>query len=115
MTKDEVVSIAQIFVENKYPMVPPVSMVQHGTVRQLGFRQRLHLEVWMRFGGSTEMRYSSSWPDPKTFPSRDVSAVLGKWLVAFSMSWHTDAAGMPQTLLVTVDDLDESVTQISPE
>jgi hypothetical protein len=60
------------------------------------------------------MRHSVSLLDIADVPSPDVGAV-GKWLVAFFMSWDTDAAGMPQTLHVTVDDVDGSVTQISPE
>jgi hypothetical protein len=31
------------------------------------------------------------------------------------MNWDTDAAGMPQTLQVTVDDVNGIATQVSPE
>jgi hypothetical protein len=115
MTKDEAVSKAQTFVTSKYPHVPPVVMVQHVSVRQLGDGQQPYIESWMQFGGSTEMRYSASLFDLADIPSPDVLAMSGKWLVAFFMSWDTDAAGMPETLLVTVDALNGSVTQLSPD
>ena len=114
MTKDEAVLQAQTYVRSKYPIVPPVAMVQHITVRQLGYRERLHIQSWMAFCGSAEMRHSVSLLDLADVSSSDASAMSGKWFVAFFMSWDTDAAGMPQTLQVTVDDVDGSVTQVSP-
>jgi hypothetical protein len=114
MTKDEVVSHAQTFVRSKYLVVPPVVSVQHFAARQVGSRQRLYAESWIRFDASTEMRYSVSLFDIADIPSSEVEAVEGKWLVAFFMSWDSDAAGMPQTLHVLVDD-QGSVTKISPE
>jgi hypothetical protein len=115
MTKDEAVSQAQSFVRSKYPIVPPVVMVQHVTVRQVGARHRLQIESWMQFGRSMEIRYSVSLLDLADIQSLDTFAVAGKWLVAFFMNWDTDAAGMPETLQVTVDDVDGIVTQVSPE
>jgi hypothetical protein len=114
MTKDEAVSHAQTFVRSKYRVVPPVVSVLHPTIRQVGSRQRLHAESWMQFHGSTEMRYSVSLLDVADMPSSDFEAVEGKWLIAFFMSWNTDAAGIPETLHVLVDDQGQ-VTPISPE
>jgi hypothetical protein len=120
MTKDEAVSLAQAFVKYKYPLVPPVTGVYHTTERQVGYRRRLYIETWMRFGGSTEMRRSVSLLDRDDVTSADAlanvaGAVAENWLVFFFMSWDTDAAGMPQTLYVGVDDCDGSVIQLSPE
>jgi hypothetical protein len=112
MTKDEAVSHAQAFVRSKFPIVPPVVLVQHSRVRKLGARQRLWIEGWMRFGASTEMRHSVSLLDIEDVQVHE--SVEGKWLVIFFMSWDTDAAGMPETLHVLVDD-QGSVTQVSPE
>jgi hypothetical protein len=39
----------------------------------------------------------------------------GRWTVYFFMSWDTDALGMPQTLRVSVDDSDGTVTQVTPD
>jgi hypothetical protein len=77
MTKDEAVSQAQSFVRNKYPIVPPVVMVQHFTVRQVGARQRLHIEGWMQFGHSMEMRHSVSLLDLGDIPDSHILAVAG--------------------------------------
>jgi hypothetical protein len=113
VTKDEAVSQAQAFVKGKYPLVPPVSMVSRITVRQMGFRERVHIESWMRFGGSTEMRHSVALADVEEFPSREhVLALSGKWQIAFFLSWDTDVVGMPQSLIVIVDDLDGSAAQM---
>jgi hypothetical protein len=83
MTKDEAVLHAQTFVQSKYPVVPPVVSVQHFAARQVGFRPRLHAEIWIRIDGSTEMHYSVSLLDMVDIPGSEVEAVEGKWLVAF--------------------------------
>jgi hypothetical protein len=86
MTKDDAVSLAQAFVKNKYPLVPPVTGVQHITERQIGYRRRFYIENWMPFGGSTEMRRSVSLLDREDVTSADAlanvaGAIAGKWAV----------------------------------
>lgn len=79
MTKDEAVSHAQAFVRSKFPIVPPVFSVQHVTVRQLGCRERLHIEHWMRLGGATDMHHAVSLLDVADITDFKVEAVAGKW------------------------------------
>lgn len=112
MTKDEAVSHAQGFVRSNYPIVPPLALVQHVTERKLGHRQRLQIESWRPFHGSTEMRHSVSLADRADVSSQDISFVTGKWIVAFQMSWDTDMAEMPQALVLAIDDSDSTVTRI---
>jgi len=73
-------------------------------------KQQLFIEGWLRFPGSSELRRSVTWADLENFETVDY---VDKWLIFFFMSWDTDSARMPQTLYVTVDDTDGSVTQIS--
>jgi len=56
------------------------------------------------------MRHSISLPDIADLPR--FSIAVGKWLVLF-VSRGTDTAGVPERLLVIVDDLDASMTLVS--
>ena len=129
MTRDEALAKAASFVASKYPVTPPAVMAQHF----MGPGPGLTVQVHSRSPGSTrwrevEVRLAErrgdivpvvgatvgsecvcTWNAPASLAA-DASRLVGKWLVGFFMSWDTDAAGMPETLFVMVDDANGTVT-----
>src|SRR5262249_15783082 len=88
MTEDEAISRARNFVRSKYGWVPRVAHVQHCTERYLRMLQKFSSELkgQLKVLGLDEPHQSASWSDSET------SALSGKWVIAFHMSWETDAA-----------------------
>jgi hypothetical protein len=110
MNKEEAISQAQDFVRGKYPIVPPITGVVHVTKRPRGLEQQLFIESWLYSPNPARIKSSSStWAD---HTDSETASFLNKWLIYFYMSWDTDAAGMPQTLGVMVDDFGSEVTQM---
>lgn len=112
MTKDEAVSKAQDFVKSNCPVMPPVVMVQHVTKRHMEHGNQLQVENWIQLPGAKEMQHAVSLHDLADSPAMDVSTVLDKWIIAFRLSGDTDAGGLPEHLVLAVDDSDFTVRRI---
>ena len=109
MLKDEAIAQALDFVRNHYPVIPPLVMVQHLIRRRLQHREQLEVENWIQLPGETELHHAVSVHDLADFPTLDLSPVVGKWIVAFRTLEDQRNAGMPENLVLTVDDLDSTV------
>lgn len=83
LKQHEVIARADAWVRSRFTIVPRVASSMFFTESS---RRR------MRETGGVEV------PEP------DWNRLSGKWLVSYACSWDTDAAGLPETLHVLVDD-----------
>lgn len=78
MHQDQAIALAQDWVRERYPVVPPVAAA---------------FEI-------TDLE------SPQDLPTEELLVLeqnLGNWFVAFFCSWDTDVLGMPEKLAVVVD------------
>jgi hypothetical protein len=93
LTRDEVVTIASDWVATNYSVVPAVVSIQEFSDRTIDQLER-------QMG--------------KTFPPDERRGISNKWWVSFACSWETDAAGLPTSLQVLVDDVTGQAKRDAP-
>jgi len=81
MKRDEAILLAQEFVKDRYSLVPVVGTVLHCTESQI--------------------RVYELWNGPISMEER--KAFFGKWMVCFKSTWETVEVGIPEPLIVLVD------------
>ncbi len=91
MEGDEAIKIASAWVETRYPVVPPVASA-------FQFRTDFSNDV-------LELNPGINIEEAQKYN--------GRWVVGFFCSWDTDALGMPERLIVFVDN-DTQEVEIAP-
>ena len=93
MDLDEAISVASKWVKDRYPVVPSVARA---------------FQITDDMFSEDELTLN---PD---FREEDAKAVADKWFVGYFCDWDTDALGMPEYLIVLVDNNTQEV-ELAPD
>jgi len=114
MTYEEAVLVATKYVKERYAVEPPVASVQHGIIVYHEGAIVYKGTTWFQMPGSSAWRKSTSYVPIESKEKTRFSLGHADWFIVFFMSWNTDAAGAPPTLMVVVDDGTGAVREVIP-
>jgi hypothetical protein len=113
MTHEEAMSIASDYVRKRYSFAPPIILVQHVIHENLEDTLVAVGTTWLKMPGSSAWRKSIAHTHPEPQGHSCCKPGQAGWIVGFFMSWDTDAIGMPQTLMVAIDDITGETAEIA--
>jgi hypothetical protein len=90
MTHEEAIELANIWVRDRFPLVPPVASAMELTIEKMAIAEKVLGKAY-----SVEER-----------------ALIGHWVVIYKTDWDTDAIGIHPRLSLSINGITREVTPL---